>query len=131
MNLEHPKTAGQNLAKNSESYRTIVKALSERRTEFYTYKPKEERTYRVVLKDMHYSINPEYIKTEIKNLGHSVTNIWNMKQYGNKLLLFTFFIELQPAQNNNDIFNIECVQQCKIKLETPKYKRDIAQCVNC
>jgi hypothetical protein len=32
-----------------ESYRTIVKALAEKHTEFYTYKLKEERSYRVVL----------------------------------------------------------------------------------
>jgi hypothetical protein len=30
---------------------------------------------------MHYSINPENIKAEIEELGHSVTNIWNIKQY--------------------------------------------------
>jgi hypothetical protein len=36
--------------KTSESYRTIIKALAEKRTEFHTYKLKEERSYRVVLK---------------------------------------------------------------------------------
>jgi hypothetical protein len=34
---------------------------------------------------MHYCINPEEIKTEIEKLGHTVTNIWNIKQYGTKL----------------------------------------------
>jgi hypothetical protein len=32
---------------------------------FYTSKLKEERSYRVVLRNMHYSINPEEIKTKI------------------------------------------------------------------
>jgi hypothetical protein len=57
--------------KTSESYRIIIKALAEKRTEFHSYKLKEERSYRVVLKNMHYSISPEEIKTEIENLGHS------------------------------------------------------------
>jgi hypothetical protein len=35
--------------KTSESYRTIIKALAKKRTEFHTYK-KEEGRYRVVLK---------------------------------------------------------------------------------
>jgi hypothetical protein len=69
----HPKT--------SESYRTITKALAEKRTQFHTYKLKDGRTYRVMLKNMHYSIKPEEIKTEIENLGHTVTNIWNIKQH--------------------------------------------------
>jgi hypothetical protein len=36
--------------KTSECYSTIVKALAERRTEFHTYKLREEGSYRVVLK---------------------------------------------------------------------------------
>jgi hypothetical protein len=41
------------------------------------------------------------------------------------------FVELKPAPNNKDIFNAEYIQQCKIKFEPPKHKRDIAQCANC
>jgi hypothetical protein len=44
--------------KTSDSYRIITKALAERNTQFHTYKLKEERAYRVVLKNMHYSIDP-------------------------------------------------------------------------
>jgi hypothetical protein len=78
--------------KTSEFYRVIYKskALAEKRTEFHTWKLKEERSYRVVLKNMHYCINPEEIKTEIEKLGHRVTNIWNIKQYRTKLPLHVF-----------------------------------------
>jgi hypothetical protein len=65
--------------KTAESYRIIIKALAEKRTQFHAYKLKEERSYRVVLKNMHYPTNPEEIKSEIENLGHTVTNIWNIK----------------------------------------------------
>jgi hypothetical protein len=34
----------------TDSYRAITKALAEKQMEFHTYKPKEERSYRVVLK---------------------------------------------------------------------------------
>jgi hypothetical protein len=88
--------------------------------EFHTYIPKEEWKYSVVLKNMHYSNNPEDIKTEIEKLGHSVTNIWNIKQYRTKLPLSTFFIELQPAPNNKDMFNVKYIQQCKINFELPR-----------
>jgi hypothetical protein len=40
--------------KTSECNSTIVKALAERHTEFHTYKLKEERSYRVVLKNEQY-----------------------------------------------------------------------------
>jgi hypothetical protein len=70
---------------------------------------------------MHYSTNPQ-IKTEIEKLGHTFTNIWNIKQYRTKLPLSMFFVELKPALSNKDIFNIEYIQQCKINLNRPNAK---------
>jgi hypothetical protein len=70
--------------------------------ELHPYKLKEES-----VKNMHYSFNPEEIRTEIEKLGHSVTNIWNIKQYRAKLPLSTFSVELKLAPNNKGIFNVE------------------------
>jgi hypothetical protein len=81
------------------------------------------------VKNMHYSINPEDI--EIEKLGYTVKIIWNIKQHRTKLPLSMFFVDLKPAPNNKDIFNVEHIQQCKIKFELPKHKRDIAKCANC
>jgi hypothetical protein len=80
---------------------------------------------------MHYSSNPDDNKLEIEILGHTVTNIWNIKQYKTKLPLSMFSVDLKPAKNNKDTFNVEYIQRCKIKFEQPKHKRDIAQCANC
>jgi hypothetical protein len=60
---------------------------------------------------MHYCINTQEIKTESEKLGHTVTNIWNIKQYKTKQPLSMFFVELKPALNNKDIFNVEYIQQ--------------------
>jgi hypothetical protein len=80
----------------------ITKSLAEKQTEFHTYKPKNGRSYRVVLKNMHCSIPPADIKTEIEKLGHQVSNIWNITQYRTKLPLSVFIVELKPAPNNQD-----------------------------
>jgi hypothetical protein len=93
---------------------TITKALSDKQTEFHTYKPKEERSFRVVLKNMNYSIPTTDNKTEIEKLGHQVTNIWNVTQSRTKLPLSMFFVDLKPAPNNKDIFKVEYLQQCRI-----------------
>jgi hypothetical protein len=60
-----------------------------------------------VLKNIHYSNNPEEIKTEIEKLGYMNKNIWNIKQYRTKLLLSMCFVEQKPAPNSKGIFNIE------------------------
>jgi hypothetical protein len=54
---------------------------------------------------MHYSINPDDIKIEIEKLGHTVTNIWNIKQYRTKLPLSMFFVELKPGSTAITITN--------------------------
>jgi hypothetical protein len=59
--------------KTPDSYRAITKALNEKNTTFHTYKLKDERNYRVVLKNMHYSINLADMQTEIEKLGTTRT----------------------------------------------------------
>jgi hypothetical protein len=71
---------------------------------------------------MHYSTNPEEIKTDIEKLGHMVTNICNIKQYRTKQPFSMFFVELKTAPNNKDTFNLEYIQQCKIKFKPPNSK---------
>jgi hypothetical protein len=70
------------------------------------------------------------MKIEIEKLRHTVTNIWNIKQYGTQMPVSAFFLVLKPSQNNTDIVNAEHIQQCKIKFEPPKHKWYIAQYVN-
>jgi len=61
--------------------------------EFHTYKPKQERSFKVVLKHIHATTNVDDIKKEIGNLGHTVTNIWNIKKQGIKRTLHMFYAE--------------------------------------
>jgi hypothetical protein len=42
-----------------------------------------------------------------------------------------FFSHLLPTSSNKDIFNVEFLQQCKIRFEPPRHSRNIAQCANC
>jgi len=50
-----------------------VKELKNKNTEFHTYKPKQERSFKVVLKHIH--VNLDDIKKEIEDLGQTVTNM--------------------------------------------------------
>jgi len=59
---------------------TYVDILKNKDTEFHTYKPKQERNFKVVLKHIHAIANLDDIKKEIEDLGHIVTNIWNIKK---------------------------------------------------
>jgi hypothetical protein len=72
---------------------------------------------------MHCSIIPQEIETEIENLGHTATNIWNIKQ---PQPLSVFSVELKPDPNNKDIFNV--VQNEVPTAQTQKGYCSIANC---
>jgi len=65
--------------KNSIAYTNIVKELKTRNIEFHTYKTKQERSFKLVLKYMPSEEKIDEIKRDIE-LGHKVTNIWNIKK---------------------------------------------------
>jgi hypothetical protein len=98
--------------KTFESYRTVIKALAKKKHGISHLQI--ERSYRVVLKNMHYNISTEKIKTEIEKLGHTLTDIWNIRQYRTKLHLSMFFCRTETCPNNKYIFNVEYIQQCNM-----------------
>jgi hypothetical protein len=110
--------------KTPDAYRTIVKALDEKNRSFTPINPKMN-----VAETSTEKYDPAEIKYEIENLGHTVTNIYNIKQTKIKLPLPVFFVDLKPAPNNKDIFQIEYLQQCKITFEPPKQKK--GHCTMC
>jgi len=59
--------------RSSIAYVSIVKELKSRK--FQTYKPKQESSFKVVLKHIHATANLDDIKKETEKLGHTVTNI--------------------------------------------------------
>lgn len=117
--------------KSAEAYTTVYKELKKRSTEFFTYQPKEERSFRVVLKHIHPSTDLEEIKSALGDLQHEVRNIWNIKHRQTKQPLNIFYIDLKPQSNNKDIYNLKSILNCKVTFEAPKPKREIPQCTSC
>lgn len=117
--------------KTPDAYREIVKQLEIKNTEFYTYKPKQERSFKVVLKNIHPSTDLNDIKLELAELGHDCVNIWNIKQRKTKKPLPIFIVELKPHENNKNVYHIKYLLKCKIAFEPPHPKREIPQCAKC
>lgn len=89
--------------RTSDIYTVLIKDLKLKNTEFHMYKLKQERSYRVVLKNMHAATNLDNLKTAIEKQGHCVVNIWNTKQKFTKKPLSTFFVNLKPNNDNKKI----------------------------
>jgi hypothetical protein len=115
-----------------DTYRKIVSHSKERNIYCHTYQLKEERAFRVVLKHLHYSSNLDDIKQEFSSLGHVVRNIINVKHRLIKEPLNIFYIDIEPAANNKDIYAIKAIQNKIIKFEPPhSNKQHTPQCMRC
>ena len=112
-------------------YSIIVKELTAKNTEFFTYKAKNERSFRTILRNMHHSVDVEEVKAELLSLGHKVTNIYNMKHRESKLPLPMFVVEFEQQTNNKEIYEIKGLLHLRIDFEPPRPKRQIPQCANC
>ena len=114
-----------------ESFGTIVKQLEDKKTEFFTYKPKNERNFKVILKNMHPSFETGEISSALLELGHEVTNIWNIKQRQTQKPLPMFVVEILQNPTNKDIYKITSLLHSRVSFEPPRPKRQIPQCANC
>ena len=117
--------------RTDKTYSIIVKELQKKGTEFHTFKSKQDRSFRVVLKNIHPSMDITEIKAAIDDFGHQVTNIWNIKARQTRKHLPMLFVDLKPNSNNKLIYSVKHLLNCRIAFEAPRPKREIPQCAAC
>ena len=114
-----------------ENFSKITEALSEKNTQFHTYKLKSERPFNVIIKGLHHSTPPNEINDALKSIGFDVINVANVKQRLTKNPLSMFYVNLKQSPNNKEIYKIENLLYTKIIVEPPRKKREIPQCHKC
>jgi hypothetical protein len=114
----------------SLAYRSIVKYFREKNALFYTYQLGEDKSFRVVLRGLHHTIEVDTIKNELSEKGFKVRNVTNVLSH-DKVKLPLFFIDLDPEKYSEEIFKVDSIFSLKIQVEHPKQKRQIAQCTRC
>ena len=113
------------------TYRTIVKHFKEKNIYFHTYQLKEDRAFRVVLKHLHYTTDIGDIKRELSVHGHTVRNVTNIRHRLTKDPLNLFYVDLEPAPNNKDVYAITAIQNKIILFEPPRTNMGTPQCTRC
>ena len=113
------------------TYRKLIQNARETRIVHHTYQIKQDRDYRIVIRGLHHSIPLSDISDELNRKDHKVRNIINVKHRVSKEPLPLFFIDLEPQNNNKDIFQLDFLQYCQIRIESPRRKHIIIQCTRC
>lgn len=114
-----------------DSFRTVVAYLKTNKVSFHSFQPKEEKAYRVVIRNMHHSTDISFIKQELLNKGFVTRNIMPVTNKITNSPLPIFFIDIEPSPTNSDIFKLTSLCYTKIKVETPRPKKEIPQCHRC
>lgn len=114
-----------------DTYRKLVRHFHENKVTFHTYQIKQERAYRVVIRHLHPTIPTNLIIEELALHNHKIRNIINIKHRTTKEPLPLFFIDLEPADNNKDIYNLNYLLNLKISVEPPRKSSQLVQCTRC
>lgn len=115
----------------ADSYRKLVTYMKENNIVHHTYQLKEERAFRVVIKHLHHSVDTADIKYELERNGHKVRNILNAKDRRTKEPLNMFFVDLEPAPTNKDVYKIIALQNKIVEIEPPRRYNNAVQCTRC
>ena len=65
--------------KSADSYRKLIHPLKQGNVEYYTYQPRVERAYRVVIKNLHATITTDDIKDELQSIGFKIRNVVHIR----------------------------------------------------
>lgn len=119
------------IPKDIQTYKIIREHFIANNVSHYTYQLKSEKAYRVVLRGLHASEDTTAITRELEHRGHKVRQIVSIRHRSTKEPLPIFYVDLEPQQNNKEIFDVRYLNQMKITIEAPYKKKEIIQCKRC
>lgn len=117
--------------KTIEAYRSLIKFLKSKNIEFHCYQLKTDRAYRVVIRNLHHSTPINEITAAITKYGHKVRQVVPIRKRINKTPTNLFYLDLEPALNNKEVYDINYIENTCVKIEPPYKSTDIPQCHRC
>ena len=114
-----------------DTFRKVTRSLRDKNAGYHTYQLKTNKSYKAVIRRLHPKTNTDNISEELAKIGHQIRSINNINKYDTKQPLPLFLVELEPRNNNKDIYDITKLLNTIVKVEPPRHKKDIPQCIRC
>ncbi|BES87877.1 Associated with zinc fingers [Nesidiocoris tenuis] len=115
-----------------DGYRTISAYLEAMKAEFHTYQLKDNRNFRVVIRGLHHTTDPNAITSELKEKhGYDPVQAIPAIHPVTKAPMPLFFVDLKPLPKNAEIYSLQRLGNAVIKIEPPRPKRTVIQCTKC
>lgn len=115
-----------------EAYKQLIAKVREMGLIGHTFTRKEERCYRVVIKNLHHSTPHEAIIEAIEKTGNTVCGeIINARVGPEKRPTSTFFVNIDRNHNNKAVKSIRHIYNMAVTIEDPRKRNAIVQCTKC
>ena len=114
-----------------DDYRAATTFLERSKIEFYVYRNLNDRTIKVVIRNLPESIESEEITEDLKEQGWQVIRSTQMRQRRTKNLLPMFIIELPDTAESKKIYDLKTVLCCRVKVEAYRGPEGPRQCHKC
>lgn len=114
-----------------EAYRNIVSKLNEEKLSWYSYQNKQTRPFRVMIKGLHHSCNPNEIVADLKEQGLTPIAAYNKIGWKSKAPLDMFVVSFSHEENTKNIQEIRYVLRTRVQVETLRPCKLIPQCKRC
>lgn len=114
-----------------DDYRNTINYLQKSNAEYHSFQLKSDKSFRVVIRGLHPSCEVESMMDELKALGFKPKQMVPVHHPVTKAPLPLFFLDLEPNDNNEKIYTLPTLYYCKIKVEPPKPRRTVIQCLRC
>ncbi|GBM60805.1 hypothetical protein AVEN_68404-1 [Araneus ventricosus] len=134
----HPETTNKydrgyiKITPNSyEDREKILDFLNKNEKEYVLSEAQEARPIKIVIKDLPPDYSKEIITDELTKLKFKVLRINQLRNFRLKTLLPIFLVELSKTPNVNDIYKVNKLNFCKIKIEPYRKNNRATMCYNC
>lgn len=115
-----------------EVYKAIINCIRANGLIGHTFNCKNNRCYRLVIRNLHHTTPLSAIAEEIEKTGNKVFGeIINVKYGPEKKPTSTFFVNLVQDPNNKAAKDIKYIHHQSVTIEDPKKKNTIPQCQRC
>ncbi|CAK1588944.1 unnamed protein product [Parnassius mnemosyne] len=113
-------------------YKILISVIRENGLIGHTFNRKDNRNYRIVIRNLHHTTPFQAIKAAIEETGNTVTGeIINAKFGPDKIPTTTFFANLLPGPNNKAVKNIKAIYHQTVIIEDPRKRKTVVQCQRC
>ncbi|CAH2106908.1 unnamed protein product [Euphydryas editha] len=120
------------ITKDVNIYKNLISRIREKGLIGHTFNIKEERSHRLVIKNLHHTTPHNDIIDAFRETGNTaIGEIINARFGPEKKPTSTFFVNFQPGPNNKIAKKIRNIFHQFVTIEDPRKRTSIVQCQRC